>query len=188
MIDGLEKPKAAPAASIVGADILAAAANDAANVPAAPSNEAAPAAPGAAPGRVIDYAAELRDLGKFAAALMFPICPSLRAVYTAEVCASLHSVGVPLLQKYQIDLSLFGPELAFAIVALPLVAPTIIAIKHDRANGKNENKANEEKPQTAPAGAAAVAAEEVKAKPDLDRFPGLNKGTAGGAGSPFAKP
>lgn len=84
----------------------------------------------------IDPSKEARELIEFAAGLFFPLSPSLATVYTDEVRERLAEKGAPVLKKYGLNLSaLFGrwdAEIGFAIVAVPLIAPTIEAIRADR--------------------------------------------------------
>lgn len=80
----------------------------------------------------VDYNAEARDLVEFLHSLFVPLYPSLATVYTPDVRARIAATAGPLMQKYDFTLGRFGPELAFGIVVVPLIAPTMQAIKHDR--------------------------------------------------------
>lgn len=162
-------PKLADAPPIVDAALIAAAQADAypSKTPADPGAAHA-AAPAAA--RVIDYDAEARDLIAFAAALFFPLRPKLAEVYTPEVQERIAEAGAPLLRKYKIDLSMLGPELTFAIVVIPLIAPTIAALKvtHEKTQEKTDSK-----------NAAGIVGAEVNAtESPLDRFPGIHAGAS----------
>jgi len=125
MFDVAEADK--PAASITPAHILADAAADA---PAVPGAAAAPAA--AAP-VAVDPHAEAVDLIEFANALLLPLYPSLAGVYTADVRARLAAVSAPLMAKYGMSLGRMGPEIGFLLAVVPLIQPTIAAIRADRA-------------------------------------------------------
>lgn len=162
---------------MVAPDLIAAAAADAASVdmPAAAAVPGAPAA--AAP---VDHKAEALDLLQFATGLLFPLYPSLEKVYTPAVITKLADASGPLLAKYGLSMEAlfgrFGPEIGFAIVAVPLIAPTVAAIRADRAERKAAAAA-----QAAPAPAAQPAPEPMPlrpaapVKPSLDqKFPGLN--------------
>lgn len=121
------EPDPKPAA-ITPAHILAEAAAD--------TGAAAAAQPGASPiaeQPAVDPAKEAADLIEFARSLLLPLYPRLEAVYTPEVCGRLGAAAGPLMAKYGLTLGgLFdrwAPEIGFAIVALPLVRPTIEAIR-----------------------------------------------------------
>lgn len=158
--------------------LLAAAAADTATAEHAAQPSAT--APAAAPQPVKDPKAEAADLLQFAGGLLFPLYPSLAKVYTPEVIDRLASSAAPLLTKYGVNLEAvfgrFGPEIGFAIVAVPLIAPTVAAIRADRA----ELQAAAAAP-AAPAPAAQPAPEPMPLRPaapvktSLDqKFPGLN--------------
>lgn len=160
--------------------LLAAAAADTATAEnAAQSGAAAPAA-SAAPQPVKDPKAEAADLLQFAGGLLFPLYPSLAKVYTPEVIDRLATASAPLLTKYGVNLEAvfgrFGPEIGFAIVAVPLIAPTVAAIRADRKQLEAAAVA-----PAAPAPAAQPAPEPMPLRPaapvktSLDqKFPGLN--------------
>lgn len=90
-----------------------------------------PEIPGTTPAAAvaIDYQAQAVDLIEFAYALTSPWWPALENVYPPAVRKRLAAVTGPLMRKYGFNLDDFGPELGFAIVALPLVGPTVQAIK-----------------------------------------------------------
>lgn len=168
MFDVIEADPQNPApAGFAPAHLLAEAAGDQPAAPgAAPAAAAAPAAPAGDPAR------EAAELIEFARSLLLPMYPQLATVYTPEVCKRLGEAGAPVLAKYGLTLGgLFdrwAPEIGFAIVALPLVRPTIDAMRAD--NGKAAE----------PAAAAVPAPVEVKPAADaspIDRFPGLNAGS-----------
>lgn len=160
MIDLIEPDKPA-AASITPAHILAEAAADTPAAPGAPA-AAAPAAPAA----VVDPHAEAVDLIEFANALILPLYPSLKTVYTAEVRARLAAVSAPLLAKYGLSLGKLGPEIGFLLAVVPLIQPTIAAIRADRAAAAGA-------PAAPAVPAAAGAVEEPGAVKLTERFPGL---------------
>lgn len=92
-----------------------------------PTASGAAIAPAAAV--AIDYHAQAVDLIEFAYALTSPWWPALENVYPPAVRKRLAAVTGPLMRKYGFNLDDFGPELGFAIVALPLIGPTVQAIK-----------------------------------------------------------
>jgi hypothetical protein len=107
----------------------------------------------------VDYNAEARDLVEFLHSLFVPLYPSLATVYSPAVRARIAATAGPLMQKYDFTLGRFGPELAFGIVVVPLIAPTMQAIKHDREQlAKDETIAKVAKAvkQGLAAGAGAV--------------------------------
>lgn len=118
---------------------------DGAAQPTEPGAAAAPAGP-------VDFTQEAEQLVTFACSALVPLYPSLGRVYTPDVQKALGVALGPLLAKY--DLSLAGifvkwaPELSFAMVAFPLMVPTIEAIKADRAARKADQAAP--KPTAAP--------------------------------------
>lgn len=158
MIDLIEPDKPA-AASITPPHILAEAAAD---QPTAPGAAAAPAA--AAP-MVADPGAEAADLVEFAFSLFRPLYPSLVPIYAPDVRKRLAAALAPLMAKYHWTMAGFGPEVMFGLAVVPLIQPTIAAIRADRqaaAPAANQVQA-----------AAAVAAETTEKKLD-QAFPGLN--------------
>lgn len=159
MIELAEPDK--PAASITPAHILAEAAADVPAAPGAPA-AAAPAAPAAA----LDPHAEAVDLIEFANALLLPLYPSLKAVYTAEVRARLATVSAPLMAKYGMTLGGMGPEVGFLLAVVPLIQPTIAAIRADR--GAAGHVAT-----VLPVAAAAAVVEEPAGAKLTEQFPGL---------------
>jgi hypothetical protein len=126
----------------------------------------------------IDYAAEAKDLVEFAYAMVQPLYPSLDQVYTAEARSRISSAAAPLMAKYSFNLGRLGPELAFAVTVLPLVAPTMQAIRHDRQQQKQAAQAasTSSSPITSSSPAAGSAAAANDAGPGgespLGRFPG----------------
>jgi hypothetical protein len=126
----------------------------------------APGAPSEAPPAPVDRAAEATDLVEFCSTLLFPLWPRLETVYLPAVRARLAGAAVPLMAKYDFSLSDFFkawmPEIGFAMVAVPLVTPTLQAIRADRA----ERKASEVSaakpaatPEPSPVSNAAIAAD-----------------------------
>lgn len=95
------------------------------------------AGPGVPDGVPIDAEAEARDVINFGVALFVPLYPSLEGVYSKEVIGRLAAVSVPLMQKYDISLGgifeKWGPEINFAIVAVPLTQATVAAVRQDKA-------------------------------------------------------
>jgi hypothetical protein len=94
------------------------------------------ATPTSAPGAP-DFAVEARGCVDLFCSIMFPLYPSLEAVYTPEARARVVAALAPVLAKHQFTLAAlfgkWGPEINLAFVALPLVNPSIDAIKADRA-------------------------------------------------------
>lgn len=164
MIELLEadKPAAAAAPVIVSPHILAAAMAD---KPATPGADPAPAA--AEPAAAVDPLAEAVGLVEFFHALIIPLYPSLDGVYTPAVRGRLAAVSAPLMAKYGVNLGKLGPEVTFLLTVVPLIQPTIAAIRADRGAAAGTPTA-----PVVPAAAAAV--EEPGAVKLTDRFPGLN--------------
>ncbi|HYD63319.1 MAG TPA: hypothetical protein VEC35_23385 [Noviherbaspirillum sp.] len=83
---------------------------------------------------------EARDLIQFGLSLFAPLYPSLERIYTPDKQERLAQVTGPLMAKYNLSLGAifekWGPEINFAIVALPLAAETAKAIKADNAARK----------------------------------------------------
>lgn len=84
----------------------------------------------------LDPVQEARDLLDFAYDSLTPIYPSLEKVYTPAVRDRIARSGGKLLAKYGVSLAdifgAWGEEIAFAMVVLPLVVPTVQAIRADR--------------------------------------------------------
>ena len=150
------------AAGLVPPDLLAAAAAD-----AAASNPETPAAPDAPPAAAADPAAESKTLIEFAYGLFSPVYPSLAKVYTPETRANLAAAAAPVLAKYGFSMGKLGPEVMLALAIVPLIAPTIQAIRADRAAAAPEKPA-----------AAVVPVPPADATPPavnpLQSFPGIN--------------
>lgn len=106
-------------------------------------------APGAQPAGAqpagIDYGGEARALLDFVVSGVAPVYPSIAPIYPDEVRARLAVSLGALMAKYGLTLGdifkQWAPEIQFAMVALPLVAPTVAAIRADRAAAR---KAREE--------------------------------------------
>lgn len=85
---------------------------------------------------VVDYNAEAHGMIEFAAELFFPLSPSLEKVYTPEKRARLSGALGPLMQKYNLTMGgifdRWAVEVQFLIVTVPLIAPTVQAIRADR--------------------------------------------------------
>lgn len=77
----------------------------------------------------IDFQAQATDLIEFAYALTAPWWPALEDVYPPAVRKRLAAVTAPLMRKYGVNMDNLGPEIGFALVALPLIGPTVQAIK-----------------------------------------------------------
>lgn len=90
---------------------------------------------------------EARDLIQFGLSLFAPLYPSLERIYTPDKQARLAAVTGPLMAKYNLSLGAifekWGPEINFAIVALPLAAETAKAVKAENAAREAENAARE---------------------------------------------
>jgi len=89
----------------------------------------------------IDYAMESESLITVICALILPVYPSLREVYSREVQGKIASALAPLLAKYNLTLGRFAPELGAAAVILPLVPATMDAIKADRIEARKKRAA-----------------------------------------------
>lgn len=101
--------------------------------------------PTAQPPAPVDHTQEARDLVEFAYTSLEPLYPSLAKVYTEEARQRIAVAGGRLLRKYNVDMAAifgqWGDEIAFAMVALPLVVPTVQAIRADRAKAEAIAKA-----------------------------------------------
>jgi hypothetical protein len=77
---------------------------------------------------VIDTLGEARDLIRFVVGVFVPLYPKLEAVYTAERQDALAQASVPLMEKYGVTMGgmfeRWGPEIRFALVAVPLAMET----------------------------------------------------------------
>jgi len=158
-IDLLEadKPAAAAPASLTPAHILAEAAAD---VPAAPG---APVLPGIVPlVPALNHAADANDLVEFAGDLFFPIYPQLAGVYTPDHRRRIADRLAPVMKKYNVDLGALGPEIMLAVALVPLIVPTVAAIRAGRAADNAPAKAGA--PDPVDPGAAVLS----------EKFPGLN--------------
>jgi hypothetical protein len=160
MFESEPKPEQAEAPGGIDRSLADQAAQiDGAAQPTEPGAAAAPAGP-------VDFTEEAEQLVTFACSALVPLYPSLGRVYTPDVQKALGGALGPLLAKY--DLSLAGifakwaPELSFAMVAFPLMVPTIEAIKADRA----ARKADQAAPKP-PAAAAAPGAAPAGGIPDV---------------------
>lgn len=137
-----------------------------------------------APGAVsqpapVDYLAEAKNLIEFAHGLYVPLFPSLEKVYTPDVRARIAAAAAPVMQKYSFDLGAFfgrfGPEIGLVMVVVPLVPPTITAVRADRAARdaeKSTKPANDKIPLERQTGAIDNATAAPVASP-LTQFPGL---------------
>lgn len=111
--------------------------------------ESSSAEPGVTREATPDAYTEALGLIEFCVTLFAPFYPSLKNVYTAQKQQELAKATVPLVDKYNFTAGAFfekwGPEIGFAIVAVPLVSDTRKAIKHDIAEKKAAAKAAAEK-------------------------------------------
>jgi hypothetical protein len=98
--------------------------------------------------------------------LILPLYPSLAPIYTPDVRARIAATWAPVAQKYNLTLGALGPELVFAATVLPLIAPTVQAIRTDRAAAQKAKPAAD-----APADAAAPAAPVVDDAPFKNYVP-----------------
>lgn len=162
----MENHDSAQPAAITPAHILAEAAAD---LPPAPGADPA-AAPAAAP-PAVDPHAEAVDLVEFAGSLFFPVYPSLVPVYPPDVRKRIAAALAPLMVKYGWSMSGFGPEVIFGLTIVPLIAPTVQAIRADR-----QAKPAGDPVVATPAGEQAAPVEAEPPNP-LAAFPGqLNAG------------
>lgn len=120
-----------------GADLeLAAIQREAAALETEQRIELNPDDPAAQPPAPVDHTAEARELIDFAHAALVPLYPSLDKVYTDDVRQRIAVAGGRLLKKYNVDMAAlfgeWGEEIGFALVALPLIVPTVQAIRADR--------------------------------------------------------
>lgn len=87
-----------------------------------------------------DPVEDAREIIEFACVSIFPLYPSLENVYTPSVRDRIAHALSRVLVKYGVTLAdIFGAwseEIALAMVTLPLVIPTIQAIKADRAKAE----------------------------------------------------
>lgn len=139
-----------------------------------------PPDPTTAPPAPVDHVAEARDLIDFAHDALVPLYPSLATVYTEPVRDRIAKAGGKLLAKYGVTMAdifgAWGEEIGFALVVVPLVVPTVQAIRADRAAAEKAASAPPP-PPPAPvptADQAAMldkAADEAPAAPNpLERF------------------
>lgn len=100
--------------------------------------EAAPAPAPGTPGAPapVDHAEECRLLTTFAFDTLTPWYPNTCAAWTPEKRDALNKALVPLAQKYGFTLgTLFeqwGPEVALAMVVVPMIGPTMQGLAADR--------------------------------------------------------
>jgi hypothetical protein len=91
------------------------------------------------------------DFGKEAALLVTFLCetvsadgmyPSLRTIYTAETQSKIAAALAAVMAKYNLDfaqwLARWHPEISLALVTVPLIVPTIEAVRRDLAASKAE--------------------------------------------------
>lgn len=84
----------------------------------------------------IDPTQDARDLIDFAHASLTPLWPSLAKVYPEDVRQRIAVAGGRVLQKYGVTMAdlfaAWAPEISLALVVVPLIYPTVLAIRHDR--------------------------------------------------------
>lgn len=150
-----EKKPDPPPPGAIEAETKALAAELAAPAPGAPG---AAAQPGAAPAQPaappIDWAGDAKVIIDFAMASFTPFFPSLATVYTPEARAQLDPALGNVFKKYDFDLArLFAkwePEIRLSMVVVPLLGPTIVAVRTDwQARKDAREKAEAEKKQKA---------------------------------------
>lgn len=92
-----------------------------------------------------DPVADAREIIDFACVSLFPLYPSLEKVYTEPVRDRIARALSRVLVKYGVSLAdLFGAwseEIALAMVTLPLIVPTVQAIRADREAAEKAAKA-----------------------------------------------
>lgn len=85
----------------------------------------------------VDYQGDARELVNFIYHGVTPAWPTLAPIYTPEVRERLAGSIGRVMAKYQLSLAdifkQWAPEISFAMVALPLVPPTVAAIREQRA-------------------------------------------------------
>lgn len=93
----------------------------------------------------VDPVADAREIIDFACVSLFPLYPSLEKVYTEPVRDRIARALARVLVKYGVSLAdIFGAwseEIALAMVTLPLIVPTVQAIRADRAKAEAIAKA-----------------------------------------------
>jgi hypothetical protein len=104
--------------------------------------------PPAPAGDGADWMSEARDCVELLRSFLVTLYPATAAVWTDQACARLTAVTAPVLQKYDLTLGRFGPEIAFAVVALPLISRTREAIASSSAAHSEQIEA----PAPAPVG------------------------------------
>lgn len=151
--------------------IAAIAAEDAADVVAAPVAQPGEAVPPAEVAR-IDLAAEIGGIVTMLVKVMAPAFPSLQAIYTEEVTAAAAGAVAAVCQKHN-WLSdgiggRYGEELAAVIIVGPLAIQTAAAVKADIA-------ARQKTPMTPAGGVADLPAppEQVGSIPATPTAPGM---------------
>lgn len=88
-----------------------------------------------------------------AVAMLSPMFPTLKQVYTKETIQAVADVTAPLANKYGVNLggalAKYGEEIAFASVMIPLGISTYAAVLHDieaRQKAANDDAEEESKP------------------------------------------
>lgn len=131
-----DAPNPAPAADLE----LSAIEREAAALDTEQAIELNPADPAAQPPEPVDHTADAREIIDFACDSLFPLYPSLEKVYTEPVRQRIAVSGGRLLRKYGVSLAdlfgAYGEEIAFAMAVLPVVVPTVQAIRADRAKAE----------------------------------------------------
>lgn len=116
--------------------------------------------PGAVAG-LADPVEEAKNVIAFAVALFVPLYPSLERVFSEGQQERLAAVSVPLMQKYDISLGgifeRWGPEINFALVAVPMAQATVAAVRADKAALAAAQEAAEKQAREADGGGGASA-------------------------------
>lgn len=140
-----------------------------------------PPGPGQGPAPVPmgpNEAEELASVIKLAVGFATPIFPSLKGVYTDATIQALTVTALPVMAKHGWSLggvaAKWGPELAFAAVALPVALATYQGIQADIAARRRDKPVTD----TAPAPAPKKPASAPESKPAA---PEPEQATAGAA-------
>lgn len=154
MIDGFDPPVQPGANTLAPLELEAAAIDQARAAPAPDAPESA-----AMPAAAADPEGDARDVIEFAHAALVPLYPSLERVYTPDVRARLAAATARLLVKYDVSIlalaAAWEPELKFAMVALPLIVPTVQAVRADRAAAQQDTRSAGSTPGASSAAQAA---------------------------------
>ena len=84
-----------------------------------------------------DYENEATELVEFALESLEPLYPSIKPIYTPEVRAKIALRTGRLMAKYNFTMGAFmgkwAEEVMFAVLIVPLISKTYVAIQHDNA-------------------------------------------------------